>query len=61
MEVVAGGIESGSQAEFVRSLGCHFGQGFKLARPMTGEEFRQLMISQSQENISRLVNRDHGE
>lgn len=38
VHVVAEGIEEPSQVAALRRLGCHFGQGFFLARPMTVEQ-----------------------
>ncbi len=38
MTVVAEGIETAGQLECLRQLGCHFAQGYFLARPMTPEQ-----------------------
>jgi diguanylate cyclase (GGDEF)-like protein/PAS domain S-box-containing protein len=35
--VVAEGIESADQAQQLRALGCHFGQGYHLGTPLTAE------------------------
>jgi diguanylate cyclase (GGDEF)-like protein/PAS domain S-box-containing protein len=37
--VVAEGVESGPQADFLRKLGCEQAQGFLFARPMTAADF----------------------
>jgi diguanylate cyclase (GGDEF)-like protein/PAS domain S-box-containing protein len=37
--VVAEGVESGPQAEFLRKLGCEQAQGFLFARPMSADAF----------------------
>jgi EAL domain-containing protein (putative c-di-GMP-specific phosphodiesterase class I) len=37
--VVAEGVESAPQADFLRSLGCQQAQGFLFARPMQAEAF----------------------
>ncbi len=39
LEVTAQGIESFDQVEVLRSVGCQFGQGFHIARPMSVDEF----------------------
>ena len=48
MKVVAERIETESQEQYVRSLDCHFGQGYRLGRPTTAGEYRLLMISESE-------------
>lgn len=40
LDIVAEGIETPMQAEYVRSLGVHRGQGFLYGRPVAKEEFR---------------------
>lgn len=39
LEVVAEGVETKSQEEFLASLGCDIGQGYYYSRPVDGEEF----------------------
>ena len=58
MKVVAEGIETASQENYVRSLGCDFGQGFRLAKPMTSDEFRLLMIAESEKNVSIMISKN---
>jgi EAL domain-containing protein (putative c-di-GMP-specific phosphodiesterase class I) len=43
MLVVAEGVETGMQWDRLRELGCEFGQGFYLARPMPAEEVSLLL------------------
>ena len=38
MKVLAEGVETGQQADILRSLGCDEGQGFLFARPQTLED-----------------------
>lgn len=38
LEVVAEGVETAAMAETLRDAGCHFGQGFGYAPPMSAEE-----------------------
>jgi len=49
MKIVGEGIETFEQNDFLRSLGCHFGQGYLYARPMPEEEL-----------IKFLAQHDHG-
>ena len=43
LRVVAEGIETDEQAQFVRDLGCDDGQGFRLGRAQSPAEFAQLL------------------
>ena len=56
LRVVAEGIETDEQAEFVRELGCDDGQGFRLGRPQPSEEFAQLLAAGRRPRL-RLVER----
>jgi EAL domain-containing protein (putative c-di-GMP-specific phosphodiesterase class I) len=38
MKLVAEGVETPAQAEFLRARGCDFGQGFLFARPMPAQD-----------------------
>ncbi len=41
---VAEGIETLEQLALVRARGCHFGQGFLLARPMPADQVERLLV-----------------
>jgi EAL domain-containing protein (putative c-di-GMP-specific phosphodiesterase class I) len=43
MDVVAEGIETWEQYRLLRQLGCRYGQGFLIARPMTAEAITRLL------------------
>jgi EAL domain-containing protein (putative c-di-GMP-specific phosphodiesterase class I) len=45
LEATAEGIETTSQLEAVRELGCESGQGFLLAVPATAEEIGDWLAS----------------
>jgi EAL domain-containing protein (putative c-di-GMP-specific phosphodiesterase class I) len=47
LEVVAEGIESQQQLDFLRSRDCHYGQGRLFGEPMSAEDFLKLLIAQS--------------
>ncbi|MEP6850788.1 MAG: EAL domain-containing protein [Acidobacteriota bacterium] len=46
MEVVAEGIETRSQLDALRSLGCTLGQGFYFSRPVNAEAAEHLLASE---------------
>lgn len=43
MDVVAEGIETAEQYEFLHQMGCRFGQGYLFARPMPAEQVNTLL------------------
>jgi diguanylate cyclase (GGDEF)-like protein len=43
MKVIAEGIETESQLALLRNLGCDYGQGYLLAKPMPREEMEKLL------------------
>jgi EAL domain-containing protein (putative c-di-GMP-specific phosphodiesterase class I) len=43
MNVMAEGIETHEQYRLLREMGCRYGQGFLLARPMTAEAVTHLL------------------
>jgi EAL domain-containing protein (putative c-di-GMP-specific phosphodiesterase class I) len=47
LKVVAEGIESQQQLDFLRSRDCHYGQGRLFGEPMSAEDFLKLLIAQS--------------
>jgi EAL domain-containing protein (putative c-di-GMP-specific phosphodiesterase class I) len=47
LELVAEGIELESQARQLEALGCEYGQGFYLGRPMAADAMSQLLDEQS--------------
>ncbi|HYB33178.1 MAG TPA: EAL domain-containing protein [Steroidobacteraceae bacterium] len=47
MEVIAEGVESRRQLQFLRSNACHYGQGRLFGEPCTAEELQALLAQQS--------------
>ncbi|HEY8520363.1 MAG TPA: EAL domain-containing protein [Gammaproteobacteria bacterium] len=47
LEVVAEGVESAAQLEFLRAHGCDYAQGHLFGDPVTGEEFGRLLMADS--------------
>jgi len=48
LKVVAEGIETQQQLDFLRSRDCHYGQGRLFGEPMSAEDFLQLLLTQAQ-------------
>ena len=44
---VAEGIEAPAQARRLRTIGCHFGQGYAFSEPLTADEAQQLLTEQT--------------
>jgi diguanylate cyclase (GGDEF)-like protein/PAS domain S-box-containing protein len=51
MEVIAEGVESQRQLEFLRESACHYGQGRLFGEPFTAEELLTLLARQAEGNI----------
>lgn len=47
MNVIAEGIEDAAQADYLRDLGCHEGQGYLFARPLDDAGLREWLRAQS--------------
>jgi diguanylate cyclase (GGDEF)-like protein/PAS domain S-box-containing protein len=47
LAVVAEGIEAPEQAEVLRELGCHIGQGYLFAKPLSAEAMGELLASET--------------
>jgi diguanylate cyclase (GGDEF)-like protein/PAS domain S-box-containing protein len=47
LRVIAEGIENGDQMSALSGLGCEYGQGFFLARPLPGDEVEALLVARA--------------
>jgi diguanylate cyclase (GGDEF)-like protein/PAS domain S-box-containing protein len=57
VEVIAEGVETEEQMQFLRKNGCHFGQGRLFGDAMSADEFLDLLIAQNKSgrsNVSEL-------
>jgi len=45
LRVIAEGVESAEQVQFLRGIGCNALQGFLLGRPVAAEDFRKLLAA----------------
>lgn len=50
MQVIAEGIENQEQQQFLREAECDMAQGFLYAKPMTPDEFLNLILNQNNQN-----------
>ena len=58
LELIAEGVETAAQAEFLVNQGCHLHQGFLFSRPVPADKFIQLMNARVPPNVmanSRVV------
>lgn len=44
-QCLAEGIETAEHYDMLRSLGCHYGQGYWMSKPLTANEFENLIIA----------------
>ena len=45
MPVIAEGVETRTQADFLRTIKCDYGQGFYFSRPVSEEKYRQMLMA----------------
>ena len=47
LPVIAEGVETQQQAEFLRSIGCDYVQGYYYSHPVPVEDYEQLLAAES--------------
>ncbi len=45
LKVIAEGVEQKQQAEYLKSIGCHYMQGYYFSRPLSAENFERLLLN----------------
>jgi EAL domain-containing protein (putative c-di-GMP-specific phosphodiesterase class I) len=55
LEVVAEGVETTAQADFLRSEGCHELQGFLFSKPLPKEAFEKFLLSSPTETPETII------
>lgn len=55
LEVIAEGVETAAQADFLRSEGCHEMQGFLFSKPLPREMFEKFLMSSSREKSKAAI------
>ena len=51
LEVIAEGVETNAQWEFLQNLGCDLAQGYYFGKPMSTEDFENYLIQQNKSNF----------
>jgi EAL domain-containing protein (putative c-di-GMP-specific phosphodiesterase class I) len=51
LEVIAEGVETAEQWEYLKSLNCDFVQGYFFGRPMPRAEFEDFLVAQLEKPI----------
>jgi len=54
LHVIAEGIEDTAQLKRLRTLGCEYGQGYLLSKPLSGEDTQALLASWSSPSVAAL-------
>ena len=58
MAVIAEGVEELEQADFLKSIGCYYIQGYLYARPMSLADYEKLMVTRSEDgNVEKKLSR----
>ena len=63
MSVIAEGVEDKAQADYLKTIGCYYIQGYYYARPMPVDAYEQWMVANKKEaklsRVEMLVNLDN--
>jgi len=52
VDVIAEGVETSGQLKKLQAMGCEYGQGFYVSKPLAGEEAKTLVLQSLAENVS---------
>ncbi len=52
VNVIAEGVETANQFQALKSLGCEYGQGYYVSKPLVSNETKLLMLKSLQEDVS---------
>lgn len=55
MAVIAEGVETLEQADYLKSIGCFYVQGYFYARPMTSQDYEKRFIGSSSERTLECI------
>ncbi len=55
LTIVAEGVESTHQEEFLRNLGCHYGQGYLYGKPMDIDAFGEWLRARSDGSLAKNI------
>lgn len=53
LPVIAEGVEEKRQADFLKSIGCHLMQGFLFSKPLSSEDYHELLKNRSDEEYPK--------
>jgi EAL domain-containing protein (putative c-di-GMP-specific phosphodiesterase class I) len=53
LDVVAEGVETQGQQEFLSAIGCRFAQGFLFGRPVSAEDAERMLLLRSEETANK--------
>lgn len=54
--MIAEGVETVEQADYMKSIGCYYVQGYLYSKPVTGDEFLQMLQKNHHEPIKPAIN-----
>lgn len=57
LRVVAEGVETAEQMEFLRSLGCDLVQGYFISEPQSAREFERRLIAANKQEVTKVFGR----
>lgn len=60
-EIIAEGVETQAQEDFLRSSGCMLGQGYGFSRPQNSEAMEKLLVESSRNQVTELLSYDFPE